>query len=85
MFALVILLAVVAGLFLTVNASQTETLGTVPVAFTYVSGANNLARLGMLTLPEGKWHVVGSSTVVQGKAVVPPLHAWILLREGQKS
>ena len=47
--------------------------------------ANNSPRLVTLTLPEGKWNVVGSSTILQGKTVVPPVRTWILLREGQKS
>ena len=47
--------------------------------------ANNSTQLVTLTLPEGEWHVARSSTVLQGKAVVPPVRTWILLREGQKS
>lgn len=45
--------------------------------------ANNSTRLVTLTLPAGRWHVVGSNTVLQGKAVVPPVRAWVLLQEGK--
>ena len=44
--------------------------------------ANNSPRLVVFPLPSGRWRVFESGAELTGSTVVPPLHAWVLLREG---
>lgn len=43
--------------------------------------ANNSTRPVPFPLPEGSWRVWKSGAVLRKSTVVPPLHAWILIRE----
>lgn len=43
--------------------------------------ANNSPRLVVFPLPAGRWRVLESGAVLTASAVVPPLYAWVLLRE----
>jgi hypothetical protein len=43
--------------------------------------ANNSPRPGVFSLPPGRWRVLESGATLSGSTVVPPLYAWVLLRE----
>jgi len=43
--------------------------------------ANNSSRPVPFPLPEGRWQVLESGAVLQKSTIVPPLHAWVLVRE----
>jgi len=43
--------------------------------------ANNASRPVPFPLPEGRWRVLESGAVLHKSTVVPPLYAWILVRE----
>jgi glycosidase len=43
--------------------------------------ANNSSRPVPFALPPGKWRVLESGAILQRSTVVPPLYAWVLVRE----
>ncbi|MBC7099197.1 pullulanase [Candidatus Bipolaricaulota bacterium] len=42
---------------------------------------NNAPRLTSLELPPGRWRIVGVDRIVRDRVVIPPVQAWILVRE----